>query len=177
MFRKGSFPYQYIPYDPSSKLVVRLALNGQASCLSPIREMIFIVLFSCKWLWGAWVIWKARSINSREKNSRVQSLTNNVNQWKLIMITLTCIKKVEKVLTPVGSAFTKERMSCLKSIKKGLTCKKKILILCACLFLCLFFSFSKTLVGRKMGSETLHWHGVLIWYLTCPTQLRCTAKI
>ena len=39
-----------------TKLAVRLALNGKASRLSPIREMIFIVLFSCKWLWGAWVI-------------------------------------------------------------------------------------------------------------------------
>ena len=28
-----------------------------------------------------------------------KSLTNNVNQWKLIMITLICIKNV---LTPVG---------------------------------------------------------------------------
>ena len=32
-------------YDPSSKLAVRSALNGKASRLSPIKEMIFIVLF------------------------------------------------------------------------------------------------------------------------------------
>ena len=28
-----------------------------------------------------------------------------------------------------------------------------------------------------MGSKTLHLHGVLIRYLTCPIQSRCPAKI
>ena len=28
-----------------------------------------------------------------------------------------------------------------------------------------------------MGSKTLHWHGVLIRYLTCPIQSRFPAKI
>ena len=76
-----------------------------------------------------------------------------------------CIKKVEKVLTPVGSAFTKERMSCLKSIKKGLTCKKKILILCACLFLCLFFFFIFKNIGRTndgIRNTSLAWRTYLI---------------
>ena len=79
MFRKGSVPYQYIPYDPSSKLAaVRSALNGKASHLSPIKKIISIVSFVSGGVacvagvegeggirWGAWVIRKARSINPK----------------------------------------------------------------------------------------------------------------